>query len=198
MRARLALAYSGVTTELREVVLKDKPQAMLDISPKGTVPVLHLQDGSVIDESLDIMFWALAKHDPDHWLPAEQEEQIRKLIEINDTEFKPWLDKYKYADRHPEHPQDYYRLQCEHWFKELETRLAKNQGWLITNSETLADYAILPFIRQCAHVDLQWFESAEYPQLQQWLNRFKESQLFSRIMPKFIKWEPGSTPISFP
>lgn len=198
MRARLAIAYSGVTVELREIVLRNKPQAMLEISPKGTVPVLVLNDCNVIDESIDIMRWALTQNDPDGWYRGDHVSAIDDLIVQNDQMFKPWLDRYKYADRYPQHPQEYYRKHCEQWFYKLEGLLASGEGFLFAKSPTLADMALLPFIRQCAHVDLCWFESTPYVNIQKWLNAFKCSDLFISIMDKYSVWEEHSTPVLFP
>lgn len=197
MRARLAIRYSGVRVELREIVLRQKPAHMLEISPKGTVPVLQLSDGQVIDESLDIMYWAIAQNDPDRWNEANFQSQISELIKKNDEQFKPWLDRYKYADRYPEQSEAYYRQQCEEWISQLESQLKGHKGGLISNQLTLADMAILPFVRQFAHVDLTWFESTNYSNVQQWLDNFKQSELFTSIMRKYPLWEPDQTPELF-
>ncbi|MAY42050.1 MULTISPECIES: glutathione S-transferase [unclassified Neptuniibacter] len=191
MRARLAIAYSQVSVELREIVLRNKPQSMLNISPKGTVPVLLLTDGTVIDESIDIMRWVLSQNDPDCWYGAQYVAAIDKLIDENDTVFKPCLDRYKYADRYPEHSQEYYRSQCEQWFVKLNDLLGSNDGYLLTNQPTLADMALFPFIRQCAHVDLEWFEATSYEHLQCWLADLKSSALFSSSMTKYPAWKCG-------
>lgn len=199
MRARLAIAYSGIHVQLREIILKAKPADMLAISPKGTVPVLQIKSGEVIEESLDIMYWALSRNDPDLWLPDEHVDLISDLIADNDTEFKPWLDRYKYADRFPEHTQEYYRSQCECWFARLETQLAQHKG-LVCDRLTLADYAIFPFIRQCAHVDKTWFFQTDYLRLQAWLNAMMDSELFTSVMKKYPLWsrEDAQTAVQFP
>ena len=198
MRARLAIAYSQVAVELREIVLRNKPDTMLKISPKGTVPVLQLICGEVIDESIDIMRWALNSNDPNGWYESSHADVIDQLIHENDLSFKPWLDRYKYADRYPEHSQEYYRSMCEEWFAKLEGLLAANSGYLVGGQLTLADMALLPFIRQCAHVNLDWFEASDYSNLRDWLNRFKESELFLSIMLKYEVWEEQSAPVIFP
>ena len=199
MRARLALAASNIRLEIREVVLKDKPASMLMLSAKGTVPVLQTTAGEVIDESLDIMLWALNKHDPQSWLqpltPA-QYKQAMALIETNDNHFKYYLDRYKYADRYPEHTSEYYRQQGESFLIELEKLLTENKA-LLGDHQTLPDMAILPFIRQFAFVDKTWFEQAPYPHLQQWLNDFLHSSLFQNIMQKYPQWHIGDTPTYF-
>ncbi|GGK81891.1 glutathione S-transferase [Amphritea balenae] len=200
MRARLAIAGSGLQVELREVVLKDKPAAMLEASPKGTVPVLIRPEGRVIDESRDIMRWALRSNDPHNWLAADNPDllwQIEGLIQENDFVFKQHLDRYKYADRHPGHPQSYYREQCEVTLVKLE-RLLQQSAFLSGDSESLADIAIFPFIRQFAHVDRDWFYSAPYPKLQRWLDYYIESELFSQIMRKYSPWKDSDTPVVFP
>ncbi|MDO6454031.1 glutathione S-transferase [Neptunomonas phycophila] len=189
IRARIALVYSGVEVEHREVVLKDKPKAMLAISPKGTVPVLHLPDGRVLEESTDIMRWALLQHDGKGWLTEANEADVSRLIMINDSKFKPWLDRYKYADRYPEHPMEYYRSQCEEWLTQIEGYLLANDGCLLSAQYTMADMAIFPFIRQCAHVDKAWFEKSPYPNLKIWLTGLLESSLFASVMMKHPQWK---------
>ncbi|MBN3561305.1 glutathione S-transferase [Aliamphritea spongicola] len=200
MRARLALAYSQQQVQLREVVLRNKPRAMLDVSPKGTVPVLVLPDGRVIDESFDIMRWALRQNDPQDWLlnsDADLQWDMQGLIQENDFVFKQHLDRYKYFERHPEHTQVYYRDQCMVSLAKLETRLAKYDGYLVLPRMTLADMAIVPFVRQFAHVDRDWFYSSEYPHLQAWVSGFCDSDLFRKVMPKFAPWDEADDPIIF-
>lgn len=188
MRARLALYNSQVDIELREVVLKDKPSSLLAISPKGTVPVLQLSNGFVLQESIDIMNWALHKRDPDEWLSAALFEPTQRLIQQNDKEFKYWLDRYKYADRYPEHPVEFYRSQCEHWFAFLEGKLMAHDGFLLADHYTLADMALFPFVRQCAHVDREWFLQTPYVHLQAWLEKLISSDLFADVMKKHTQW----------
>jgi len=188
MRARFALIYAGIQLEHREITLKNKPQAMLDISPKGTVPVLQLKSGQVIDESLDIMLWALQQHDPQGWL--QHQAQAFTLIKSNDTTFKSWLDKYKYADRFPENDQTFYRIQGELFLQKLETQLSQFT-FLLAHQPTLADFAIFPFIRQFSFVDKPWFDTAPYPKLQTWLNTHLESSLFEHVMFKHPVWQPA-------
>ena len=179
MRARMALRYSGVPLSIVEVSLKAKPAEMLASSPKGTVPVLVCADGSVIEQSLDIMHWALARHDPDNWL----QPGCAALIEENDTRFKVLLDRYKYAIRYPEHPMEYYRAQGAEFLQRLEDVLARS-AYLAGPALSLADVALAPFVRQFAHVDRDWFEQAPYPRLNAWLERFLASELFSSVMKK--------------
>jgi len=189
IRARMALEYASITCELREVKLSNKPQAMINLSHKGTVPVLLLTDGSVIDESLDIMVWALEQADPDGWLDVEQNDS-RLLIEKNDQVFTQHLEQYKYFQRFPEHSQLYYREQAEEFIGLLETNLQEHQGiGLISNRQTLADVAIFPFIRQFAHVDWEWFAKSQYKNLISWLVKFEESELFLAVMDKHKPWQ---------
>lgn len=200
MRARLAIASSQIACELREVVLKDKPAQLIALSAKATVPVLQTIDGQVIDESLDIAYWALNQNDPERWLQSlseQQQAQLSELIELNDGEFKYFLDRYKYADRFPEYSEQYYREQGEKTLLKLEGLLSEN-GCLLRENWTMADIALLPFIRQFAFVDKAWFDSAPYPQLQRWLTDFLDSDAFKQIMPKFAQWHEGDTPIVFP
>ncbi|MEI8570660.1 glutathione S-transferase [Methylomonas sp. LW13] len=186
MRARLAIAVSGVSVALREIELSNKPEAMLAISPKGTVPLLLLPDGRVIEQSLDIMLWALAQHDPQNWL-NQAPEDTQRLIDWNDGDFKYYLDRYKYADRYPEQTPADYRQQGEVFLAELETRLQRHK-FLCGDNFSLADAATLPFIRQFAAVDNAWFENSPYPALQQWLNTFLRSNLFAAVMQKYPPW----------
>jgi glutathione S-transferase len=189
MRARLAIKISEVEVELREVVLKDKPKQMLDYSPKGTVPVLQLDDGTVIDESRDIMEWALAINDPQSWLLSSDMdvEEINRLIALNDNTFKEHLDHYKYADRFPEDSEEYYRKQGEVFLQELEARLSNSQ-YLMNDKLSLLDIAVFPFIRQFAYVDINWFEQSKYKKLNIWLTSLIGSDLFKSIMKKYPKW----------
>ncbi|MES2869162.1 MAG: glutathione S-transferase [Pseudomonadota bacterium] len=179
MRARMALRYSGVPLSIVEVSLKAKPAEMLAVSPKGTVPVLVCADGRVIEQSLDIMHWALARHDPNHWLHAD----AQLLIEENDTTFKTHLDRYKYAIRYPEYPMEYYRGQGAVFLQRLEDLLAQTP-YLCGAALSLADVALAPFVRQFAHVDPGWFEQAPYPHLNAWLEQFLASELFTAVMAK--------------
>lgn len=188
MRARMALRCAEVSVEIREISLRDKPPEMLAISPKGTVPVLHCADGRVIDQSLDIMRWALAQNDPLHWsrwaVGSEEYVQQESLIACNDTTFKHWLDRYKYAERYPEFSSDYYRAQaltCQ--LDLLEQRLSR-QAFLGGETAALSDVALFPFVRQFAAVDAAWFEASPYPATRQWLRCWVESDLFKRIMAK--------------
>jgi len=181
MRARLALRYSGVPVRIVEVSLKAKPAEMLALSPKGTVPVLSV-DGRVIEESLEIMQWALAQHDPDNWL-LQGDPAILALIAENDQHFKYYLNRYKYAERYPEQPMEHYRAGGEVFLQKLEGLLAE-RDYLVANHLTLADAALAPFVRQYAHVDRVWFAGTSYKRLQVWLERFLTSPLFMAVMAK--------------
>lgn len=186
IRARHAIAYSKIVVEKIEVSLKNKPSAMLQASSKATVPVLVLGNGRVIDESCDIMLWALAQHDPERWycrLGKQQQEEINRLIDLCDKEFKPRLDRYKYSDRHLENSQEHYFLECTHFLRHLDHKIAV-QGQLTGSNATLADIAILPFIRQFSKVNTHWFESCDVPSLKAWLNCYLQSDIFIEIMKK--------------
>lgn len=196
MRARLAIAYSQQQVQLREIILKNKPAEMLAISSKGTVPVLQLSNGKVLDESLDIMAWALSHNDPDNWLASDL-NQMLSLIDENDFEFKTWLDRYKYADRFPEFKESYYRDQCEDFLIKLEQRLTISQ-YLFSNQLSLADIAIFPFIRQFASVDTQWFQQTPYQNVKNWLDELINSENFHRIMHKYPTWIESKQEQTFP
>lgn len=205
MRARLAIANVGVQIELREIQLKNKPAAMLACSPKGTVPVLVLPSGDIIDESVDIMVWAFAQavkttqahFNPSVKYPEDLKPLIRTWVAQNDNEFKPWLDKYKYADRYPEYATEYYRAQGEVFLAKLENLLAIN-AYLLADYPTFADIAIMPFIRQFAMVDKVWFDASGYPRLKHWLADHLESELFLTIMQKYSPWKEGDAAVTFP
>lgn len=194
MRARLTILYSRTKVELREVELKSKPPAMLDASPKATVPVLVLKNGEVIDESLEIMFWALKHFDPDNWLTDQNLNEVLTLIKHNDNIFKIHLDHYKYSDHFAEHPVLYYRQKCELFLQQLETRL-DNSAFLTGPSASLADIALFPFIRQFAYVDIKWFETSPYPELVKWLHHWLDCELFLDSMQKHQPWQANQPPI---
>lgn len=179
----MALKSSGLAYEAREISLRDKPAEMLAASPKATVPVLITSDGSVIDESYDIMKWALRKNDPLNWLPTNSDvwTSIDALINENDTTFKKHLDDYKYASRHPEVSIMELRQKGVDYLRHLDTTLALN-NYLFERKCSIADVAIFPFIRQYRNVDTQWFNSLELKALSAWLNQFLESDLFAVVM----------------
>lgn len=201
MRARLAIVLAELKVELREIVLKNKPAQMLAISPKGTVPVLELveTDGSsrrVIEESRDILQWALEQHDPQAVLDVEP-ASAQALIEQNDNEFKHWLDRYKYSDRYPELSQLEYRERGELFLQVLETLLAKHR-YLLGNTISSADIGIMPFVRQFAHVDQEVFYQLPYPHLQQWLRDWLQHPAFQQVMVKLPAWQEGDPLVVFP
>ena len=196
MRARLALDAAQICVELREVELRHKPPSLLLASPKATVPVLVLVDGQVIDESSEIMQWALTQHDPEAWLANGLSVQAQFLLNWNDTDFKYYLDRYKYADRYPEFSELDYRQQAERFLMELEQRLIR-QPYLLGEGFTWIDAAILPFIRQFAAVNEAWFQQSPYPALRSWLKEFLNSTRFQRVMGKYAPWKMGDEPIWF-
>jgi len=200
MRARLALHYSSCKVELREVVLRDMPAAMLQASPKATVPVFVLANGTVIDESLDIMHWALAQSDPEGWLSqleSSQQQLADELIHQNDNDFKSHLDHYKYAVRFPERSMQDYRAEGEVFLARLEQLLEKNV-FLLSGAMSIADAAIFPFVRQFAHVDKTWFDQAPYSKLQAWLAAQMDAARFAAVMQKYTQWHEGDEVVVFP
>lgn len=183
MRARMALRYAGCPVQICEVSLKAKPADMLALSPKGTVPVLSV-DGEVLEESLQIMHWALAWHDPQNWALRDDPnaaQQATQLIERNDTLFKQQLNHYKYAERYPEQSRETYRALAEAVLLDLEQRLER-QAYLVAAHPSIADVALMPFVRQFAGVEPDWFATAPYPRLRVWLQGWLESALFKAIM----------------
>lgn len=201
MRARLAIQLwlPASYLELREVVLKNKPQAMLEISPKGTVPVLQLSDGVIIEESLDIMHWALQFEESNitNFYSDSQKTEIDELINENDGDFKWALDRYKYSDRFEE-SESYYQEKADVFLAKLEARLNKNE-YLTGGDMSFADLAIFPFVRQFAHVNKRWFEQQEkYSKLNNWLQYFLNSDIFSAIMKKYPAWDQDSKVVYFP
>lgn len=195
MRARMAIKYSGLAPEIREIVLKDKPQEMLDASPKGTVPVLILEDGRVLEESLDIMRYALSYNDPDGWLECDM-THANQLIYDNDDDFKYHLDRYKYPERYDSFDEIDHKNAAENTLDKLNNLLEKN-NFLLSNRISIADIAIFPFIRQFAHVDKEWFYDTPYKALQAWLDNHLQSSLFTHAMKKLEPWKPGDHPIYF-
>jgi len=193
----MAIAYSGITVELREVFLSNKPPSMLRVSPKATVPILLLPDGRVIDESFDVMRWALDYRDPDSWWRAHWRDEATKLVEENDFQFKTHLDHYKYSERFPAQPKAYYREQGESFLSKLEQRL-RQQPYLMGEELSFSDVAIFPFVRQFAFVDKSWFDRTPYEYLQQWLDWLLGSPLFLCTMTKYPAWKAGDRLVAFP
>lgn len=194
MRARLGLLMAQQPVMLRAIVMKNKPQDMLIASPKGTVPVLVMPDASVIDESLDIMLWALAQNDPEDLLHKDNPDALidmLALIKRNDKEFKPQLEIYKKAKRFHLVTEVEEREKCALFIAELEHLLSSkgmNSGFFIGNKPSLIDYALLPFVRQFSRVQRAWFQQAPYPNLRIWLNSHLQSRLYAKAMTKYPLW----------
>jgi glutathione S-transferase len=193
MRARMALQASQVAYEHREIVLKNKPEQMMALSPKGTVPVLWLADAQgqqVLDQSLDIMLWALGQHDPSGWLPAGQADMDAALAWItgNDGVFKQHLDRYKYPQRFHLSTGVQDRDLGSQFLWQLDATLQK-QGFLHGPHWGLADAALAPFVRQFAHVDSVWFSAQGWAALRGWLDDFENSPCFLRAMQKMPVWQ---------
>ena len=204
IRARVALLASGVVVELREVVLRDKPQALLDASPKATVPVLVVPgEGAnpaprVIEQSLDVMRWALAQRDPDGWLAGADTPGQQAWIALNDGPFKRALDAYKYPEQHPAHSVLENRAEGERLMLHPMNDALASQPFLAGERPGLSDVALFPFVRQWAAVDALAFEARPMPHLQSWLKHWLGSAAFERAMPKWTAWQPGQVPVLFP
>ena len=195
MRARMALAAAGIPVRLREVLLKDKPPALFEASAKATVPVLVLGDGTVLEESLEIMEWALEQNDPLHWAvnPIASSDWIASC----DGEFKYWLDRYKYADRYPEHRAEQYRDSAESFIQRLESTLT-TFAWVAGLQPTIADIALFPFVRQFAAVDAAWWQATSYAKTRRWLDHWVDSDLFTVVMQKYPRWHANMPEAIFP
>jgi glutathione S-transferase len=199
MRARMAIAASGQRCELREVVLRDKPPELIAASPKGTVPVLVDVDGRVIDQSLDIMRWALERNDPEGWLRPERGTLDDMLALVADCElgFKPHLDGYKYPERGPGGDATAHRAAGSEFLARLDGMLQASRC-LFGESPALADIAIAPFVRQFAQVDSAWFHAQPWVRLQRWLDARLATPLFARAMEKYPAWRAGTPGVPFP
>jgi glutathione S-transferase len=199
MRARMSLVSAGIRCELREVVLREKPAAMIAISPKATVPVLQLAEGAVIDESFEIMRWALAQHDPEAWLnPASgSSDAAFALVEQTETQFKPHLDRYKYHDRYPNVDAAEHRVAGGDFLALLEERLAV-MPYLFGKQACIADMAIFPFVRQFANTDRDWFRASPYGHTQAWLAKLLDGMHFAVAMKKYPQWQNGNESVFFP
>lgn len=198
IRARLALIHAGLTVELREVDLKRKPAELLAVSPQATVPVLVSQSGEVLTQSLDIMHWALDQASDASWLQRGNSATARQLVHVNDSDFKPALDRYKYPERHPERGQTAYRDEAVRCLIEpLEAALLAS-GHLGSDGLCWADVAVFPFVRQFAAVDAAWWAAAPWPATQRWLARWQGSALFAACMQKYPVWQPKDVPQHFP
>jgi len=199
IRARMALHKSGQVCELREVVLKDKPPHMLEISPKGTVPVLLLPDHSILEESLEILLWALAQNDPEQWLlsDTQRHEEAMKLIERNDQEFKFHLDRTKYPTRYEGVDGEEHRQAAQAFLKTLD-ELLQDHPFLFGERLSFADVAIVPFVRQFANVDRGRFDGLPFSKLHAWLDRLLTSPVFTDVMKKYPQWKEGEPGVAFP
>ena len=199
IRARLAIAASGQKCVLREVIMRDKPPEMIAVSPKGTVPVLVLPNNRIIEESLEIMYWALNENDPDGWLVTvgDSRNDINKLITENDGSFKNNLDRYKYPTRFENADPLYHRAQCLTFLVKLNDRLNASE-FLDGNKLSLIDAAISPFIRQFANTDRIWFDELDLSGVQRWLKTILESDCFTSVMQKYPAWDNGMKEPIFP
>ena len=188
MRARMALILASKKCELREILLKNKPEEMLKISSKGTVPVLQFQD-RVLDESLDIISWAMEPHAPSVHIYSEAEELLSlKLIQLFDSNFKYHLDRYKYSSRYDVDPKE-HQQECKTILENLEAEINLSP-WIFGKQISLLDISILPFIRQCKIANPNWFFAQNFPKLIDLLNYFENSKLFDQAMQKYELWDP--------
>ena len=199
MRVRMSIVSAGIRCELREVVLREKPAAMIAISPKATVPVLQLAEGTVIDESFDIMHWALAQHDPEDWLnPASASpDEAFALVEQTEMQFKPHLDGYKYPDRYTSASAAEHRAAGSNFVTLLEERLAV-MPYLFGKQACIADMAIFPFVRQFANTDRDWFGASPYRHTPAWLTKLSGGTHFGLAMKKYPQWQSGNEVVVFP
>ncbi|MGC6472528.1 MAG: glutathione S-transferase [Parvibaculales bacterium] len=200
MRARMAIASSKIQCELREIILRNKPAHMLALSPKGTVPVLWLTNGKVIDESLDVMQWALGQNDPEGLTAYDvgEHETAAQLIELNDGPFKHNLDRYKYASRYENADALEHRAACNAFLERLNLVL-DGKSWLFGDKPKLVDLALLPFLRQFRIADPEWFDAqTQWPHVQAWVQAFLQSNRLSVVMEKNQLWRDGDDPVHFP
>jgi len=195
MRARMVLLHSKIQCEIREIKLSNKPKEMLAISPKGTVPVLILENGDILDESLDVMLWAIEQGNLRNLFNSGKKE-ILDLIKINDGEFKDAIDRYKYSSLYPEKPMIEYRKMGELFLEKIESYLEKNK-FIFGKNISLADLAIFPFVRQFCRVDIDWFNSSLFKKIKEWTLFFEGSENFIDIMRKIKPWTTGDKPTLF-
>ena len=193
MRARLSLVVSKTRVEIREVLLKKKPKEFLDVSASATVPCL-ITNEEILDESMDIMYWALKKSDPQNWL--KMPKLGNDLIKENDTSFKHYLDLTKYHIRYPRLNPKESRIKASAFLIKLESIMVDN--FLFGPTPTIADMSILPFVRQFANTDLEWFDNQNWPRVKSWLYKFISSEIFHEIQIKFVQWQTNSKPCFFP
>jgi len=191
MRARCALIYAHIDVEIREIELRSKPRSMLELSPKGTVPVLLTQNHSVIDQSIDIMYWALEQNDPEAWLPEKDSTQradMQKWVEINDGPFKQLLDQYKYPERFPELSRTQVLESAMNLYLLPLNQILENKNFLLGGKMSMLDIALFPFVRQFAASDSKKFHELSLKKLSEWLNFFILSDLFHKAMAKYPVW----------
>ncbi len=186
----MAIYTSQQKCEIREVLLKDKPPSMLGYSSKGTVPVLVLQSGNVIDESLDVIDWALDINDPYNWKRSKDSKKTKELIEINDGDFKFHLDRYKYSKRYENEDPNFHREKCLTFIKMINEEL-KDSKYIYDNEISYIDISLLPFIRQFRIADNEWFDELPYENVKSWLSKFLDSSLLNSIMKKYDLWKEG-------
>ena len=186
----MAIYTSQQKCEIREVLLKDKPPSMLGYSSKGTVPVLVLQSGNVIDESLDVIDWALDINDPYNWKRSKDSKKTKELIEINDGDFKFHLDRYKYSKRYENEDPNFHKEKCLTFIKMINEEL-KDSKYIYDNEISYIDISLLPFIRQFRIADNEWFDELPYKNLKNWLSNFLDSSLLNSIMKKYDLWKEG-------
>lgn len=199
MRARLGVLHARQVVELRDIDMNNKPQEMLSISPKGTVPVLHRKNEMVIEESIDVMIWALSLSDPNNLLYSHDKKQLPKMLSLirsSDTDFVGALQKYRAASRYHDDNEIEYRDMCCDWLMVIEQSLSTHD-YIMGETPSLVDYAILPFIRQFSRVDKKWYAQSPLPNLRAWLVNHYNNPLFSKAMAAHPKWEKDNDSIFF-
>ena len=199
MRSRLGILHAHQTVVLRDIDMKNKPEEMLLISPKGTVPVLQLSDGNIIDESIDVMVWALTQSDPNNLLYSHDKQKLPRMLELihrSDHEFVHALQKYRAASRYHDSNEEECRDDCCEWLMEIERALTKH-AYIMGETPSLVDYAILPFIRQFSRVDKKWYGQSPLPYLRSWLVNHYNDPTFSKAMFTHPKWKKGADDVMF-
>lgn len=197
IRARYTLSLLNIKVEIREVVLRNKPEALLALGGRSSVPQMICEQGTRYPESMDIIRWAMTKKQNANIYSEQQENEIAAWLFQTDHRFKVWLDKYKYADRHPAHSQAYYRSQAERFLRRLESKLSK-QAFLLGDEMSMADVLVFPFIRQFRGVDNAWFDQSQYLNVRSWLKQIIEDEAFEKVMIKLPPWQEGDEPRYFP
>ena len=197
IRARYTLCLLNIQVEIREVVLRNKPEALLRLGGRSSVPQLISADGERHPESMDIVRWALAQSQGVLTYSAFEEKQIAAWLFQTDHRFKFWLDKYKYADRHPDFSEAYYRAQGERFLRRLERTLSQ-QAYLLGDKMSIADVLVFPFIRQFRGVDSHWFDQSNYTYVKAWLTQILEDEVFAKVMVKLPAWQEGDEVRFFP